>query len=160
MSESFYEFVTQWRFDAPVEAVWNEIEDVEAWSDWWRGILKVEKLKDGDAEGIGKIIRTTWKSALPYKLVFDSEVVRVEKLKLIEIRAFGELDGIGVWTLTTENESATRIRYDWKVRTNKFWMNFLAPVAKPFFKWNHDRIMNWGNEGLAKKLSCNSLESE
>lgn len=160
MRENFYEFVTFWRFDAPVEAVWNEIENVEAWSDWWRGVLKVEKLKDGDADGIGKIIRTTWKSFLPYKLIFDSEVVRFEKLKLVEARAFGQLDGIGIWTLTAENENTTRVRYDWKVKTTKAWMNFFAPVAKPFFKWNHDYIMNRGGKGLARKLGCRMLESK
>jgi hypothetical protein len=39
-------------------------------------------------------------------------------------------------------------------------MNFLAPIAKPFFRWNHNVIMNWGGEGLAKKLNCRLLESK
>ncbi len=153
-----YEFTTVWHFDAPIERVWNEIEHSENWSEWWRGVLKVEELKAGDADGIGKTLRTTWKSALPYKLIFDSEVVRIEKLKLIEIRAFGELEGTGIWTFTAESENTTSVRYDWKVRTTKSWMNFFAPVAKPFFKWNHDTIMNWGGAGLAKKLDCKLLE--
>ncbi len=155
-----YEFVTVWRFDAPLEKVWAQIKDSEKWSDWWKGVLKVEKLKDGDALGIGAVHRSTWKSALPYKLIFDSETVRVEELKLIEVRAFGELDGRGLWTLTSENDGATRVQYDWRVKTTKRWMNFLAPIAKPFFRWNHDRIMNRGGEGLAKKLGCKLLESK
>ena len=155
-----YQFVTVWRFDAPVERVWTPIKDSETWSDWWKGVLKVEKLKDGDARGIGAIHRSTWKSALPYKLIFDSETVRVEELKLIEVRAFGELEGAGIWTLTAENENTTRVEYDWRVKTTKRWMNFLAPVAKPFFRWNHDHVMNWGGEGLAKKLNCKLLEVE
>jgi hypothetical protein len=32
-------------------------------------------------------------------------------------------------------------------------MNLLAPIARPFFRWNHDTIMRWGAEGLAKKLN-------
>ncbi len=39
------------------------------------------------------IRRSTWKSKLPYKLEFDSEIVRIEPMKIIEARAFGELDG-------------------------------------------------------------------
>lgn len=152
-----YEFTTIWHFDAPIEKVWNEIENSENWSEWWRGVLRVEELKTGNNDGIGKTLRTTWKSALPYKLIFDSEVVRIERLKLIEIRAFGELEGTGLWTFTAENASKTLVRYDWCVHTTKSWMNFLAPVAKPFFKWNHDTIMNWGGAGLAKKLNCNLL---
>lgn len=155
----YYEFVTIWRFDAPIEKVWEHIKDSERWHEWWRGVLKVEQLKAGNADGLGKIVRSTWKSALPYKLEFDSEVIRLEHLKLIEARAFGELEGIGRWTLTAENENTTSVRYDWKVRTTKSWMNLLAPLAKPFFRWNHNVIMNWGGAGLAKKLDCNLLES-
>ena len=155
-----YQFVTVWRFDAPLEKVWARIKDSETWSDWWKGVLKVEKLKDGDARGVGAIHRSTWKSALPYKLVFDSETVRIEELKLIEIRAFGELDGVGVWTLIAEDTLQTSVQYDWRVKTTKRWMNLLAPVAKPFFRWNHDTIMNWGGAGLAKKLDCKLLESK
>ena len=151
---NYYEFVTVWRFDAPIEKVWELIKDSENWSDWWKGVIKVVELKDGDANGLGKVMRSTWRSALPYTLKFDSEVVRIEPMKIIEARAFGELEGIGLWTLTAENENETSVRYDWKVKTTKAWMNYLAPIAKPFFRWNHDTIMNWGGEGLAKRLNC------
>ena len=150
----YYEFVTIWRFDAPIEKVWDQIKDSENWSNWWKGVIKVVKLKDGDANGLGKVIRSTWRSALPYTLEFDSEVVRIGPLKIIEARAFGELEGVGLWTLTAEIESETSVRYDWKVKTTKGWMNYLAPIAKPFFRWNHDKIMNWGGKGLAKRLNC------
>ncbi|MBS1793096.1 MAG: SRPBCC family protein [Acidobacteria bacterium] len=154
-----YEFVTVWRFDAPLARVWEEIKNSETWSDWWKGVLRVEKLRDGDASGVGAVHRSTWRSALPYKLIFDSETVRVEEPHVIEVRAFGELDGQGIWTLTAEDENVTRVRYDWRVRTTKRWMNLLAPVAKPFFRWNHDTIMNWGGRGLARKLGCQLLEN-
>ena len=156
----YYEFVTIWRFDAPVEKVWEQVKDSERWSDWWRGVLKVEELKAGDHEGLGKIVRSTWKSKLPYTLEFDSEILRVEPMTTIEARAFGELEGTGLWTLTAEDANTTRVRYDWRVKTTKSWMNLIAPLARPFFKWNHDVIMNWGGEGLAKKLNCKLLESK
>jgi len=91
----YYEFTTVWRFDAPIERVWKEIKNSETWSEWWKGVLKVEELKSGETEGVGKIVRSIWKSALPYNLIFDSEIIRVEHLKLIEARAFGELEGAG-----------------------------------------------------------------
>lgn len=153
-----YEFVTIWRFDAPVEKIWTAISKSDEWSDWWKGVLRVEQLRGGDENGIGAVHRSTWKSALPYKLVFDSETVRVEEMKLIEIRAFGELEGSGIWSFVAETEKITRVRYDWRVRTTKSWMNFLAPLAKPFFQWNHDTIMEWGAEGLARKLGCRRLD--
>ena len=157
---NYYEFITIWRFDAPIEKVWEEIKSSETWSDWWKGVLKTEELKAGDAQGVGKIVRSTWKSKLPYELVFDSEVLRIEPMTTIESRAFGELDGNGLWTLTAEDSNTTHVRYDWRVKTTKPWMNLIAPLAKPFFRWNHNVIMNWGGAGLAKKLNCKLLESK
>jgi len=156
----YYEFVTVWRFDAPIKEVWETIKHSETWNEWWKGVLKVVELKPGDADGVGSIRRSTWKSKLPYTLEFDSEILRVEPMTTIEARAFGELEGTGLWTLTTEDENTTRVRYDWRVKTTKSWMNFIAPLAKPFFKWNHNVIMNWGGEGLAKKLNCRLLETK
>ena len=156
---SDYEFVTVWRFSAPLGKVWEEIKHSETWNEWWKGVLKVEELKPGDAEGVGKIVRSTWKSALPYKLIFDSEIVRIEPMKIIEARAFGELEGSGLWQFEPENENQTRVQYNWRVRTTKPWMNLVAPLAKPFFRWNHDVIMNWGGEGLAKRLNCELLNN-
>jgi uncharacterized protein YndB with AHSA1/START domain len=156
----YYEFVTFWRFDAPVEKVWDAIKHSESWNEWWKGVLKVVELKEGDADGVGSIRRSTWKSKLPYTLEFDSEILRVEPMTVIEARAFRELEGTGLWTLTAEDANTTLVRYDWKVKTTKSWMNFIAPLAKPFFKWNHNVIMNWGGEGLAKKLNCRLLESK
>jgi hypothetical protein len=47
--------------------------------------------------------------------------------------------------------------YDWNVRTTAAWMNLLGPAARPFFKWNHDVVMHWGGEGLAKLLGSRLL---
>lgn len=156
----YYEFVTVWRFDAPIEKVWEAIKHSESWNEWWKGVLKVVELKKGDEDGVGSIRRSTWKSQLPYTLEFDLEVLRIEPMTTIEARAFGELEGTGLWTLTAEDENTTRVRYDWRVKTTKSWMNFIAPLAKPFFKWNHNVIMNWGGQGLAKKLNCRLLETK
>jgi hypothetical protein len=148
-----YEFVTIWELNAPIEQVWEKIKHSESWSDWWKGVVRVVELKEGDADGLGSIRRSTWKSVLPYTLEFDSEVTRMEPMRLIEARAFGELDGNGLWQFEAMNETSTRVRYDWRVKTTKRWMNLLAPIARPFFKWNHNVIMRWGEEGLKKILA-------
>ena len=145
------EFVTMWRFQAPQLKVWELIFQSERWPNWWRGVEKVEKIKDGDSNHVGAIFRYTWKSKLPYRLTFDMETTRVVQPSVIEGRAFGELQGIGLWTITHKN-GITIARYDWKVETTKPWMNFLSPIARPFFSWNHDVVMGWGGEGLAKQL--------
>jgi hypothetical protein len=154
-----YEFVTIWRFKSPLAPVWEMIYHSDRWPSWWKGVENVVLVKEGDARNIGSIYRYTWKSKLPYRLTFDMELTRVEPMTLIEGTALGELSGQGLWQLSSDGEITTA-RYDWRVQTTKRWMNLLTPIARPFFKWNHDVVMRWGGEGLAKKLGVSLLEAE
>lgn len=143
-----YSFVTRWTLQAPLEKVWEAIYHSDRWPSWWKGVEKVELIRPAVGPGeVGSVRRFTWKSRLPYRLTFDMKVTRVEPMRLIESTAEGELSGTGRWTFETAG-SATLVRYDWNVRTTKPWMNLLAPIARPLFRWNHDVIMNWGLEGL------------
>ena len=146
-----YEFITIWKVHAPQQEVWDLILNSDRWPQWWRGVEKVEKLKDGATNNVGAVTRYTWKSKLPYRLVFDMETTRIEPISLIEGRAIGELQGNGSWSLSHDS-GLTTVRYDWNVETTKAWMNLLAPIARPFFSWNHDVVMGWGGSGLAQKL--------
>jgi hypothetical protein len=85
-------------------------------------------------------------------LVFDMRTTRIERHRVIQGVASGELEGTGVWTFSHAN-GITTVRYDWNVDTTKRWMNRLAPIARPFFQWNHDVVMTWGQQGLEKLLS-------
>jgi uncharacterized protein YndB with AHSA1/START domain len=151
-----YAFTTIWRIDAPVEKVWDLIYRSETWPEWWRGVERVEELRRGGENGIGSVRRYTWKSRLPYRLSFEMTTVRVEPLKMMEGKAHGELEGTGLWTFTTEG-AITVVRYDWNVHTTKPWMNLVAPLARPIFRWNHDVVMRWGGEGLARRLGARLL---
>jgi hypothetical protein len=84
------------------------------------------------------------------------QTTKVEPINLIEGRAIGELQGSGRWQFSNDGE-VTTARYDWKVETTKAWMNVMAPVARPLFRWNHEVVMGWGGEGLAKMLGVKLL---
>jgi hypothetical protein len=134
------------------EAIW----DSERWPSWWRGVESVVKLEDGDEEGVGSLGRYVWKSRLPYRLEFETRTTRVERPYLLEGEADGELAGTGVWRVF-EHDGVTAVVYDWNVRTTATWMNLFAPVARPFFAWNHNVVMRWGGEGLSKLLGARLL---
>jgi hypothetical protein len=93
---------------------------------------------------------------LPYGFSFDTRAVRIEPFKTLELEAFGDLQGKGLWTLTREGDQ-TLVQYDWQVQTNKLWMNLVAPVAATFFRWNHAAVMNDGADGLARLLNARVL---
>src|SRR2546421_8648408 len=153
-----YEFVTIWRFQSPLEPVWEMIYHSERWPQWWKGVERVVRVKEGDENDIGSIYRYTWKSKLPYRLTFEMQLTRVEPMKIIEGAALGELSGTGLWQLSSEGEITTA-RYDWRVETTKRWMNLLTPIARPLFKWNHNVVMGLGAEGLAERLGVKLIEN-
>lgn len=152
MSATQFVLVTDWHFQSPLPRVWELIERTEAWPAWWRAVKAVEKLKDGDAEGVGRVVRLSWATALPYSITFDVETLRVEPQHLIEGRAFGELDGMGLWTFNSEQKGGTHVRYEWRVEVTKPWMRRFAPLLRRAFEWNHHKVMCWGLEGARKAL--------
>ena len=147
-----YEFLTTWCVDAPVDAVFDVLNDSAGYPTWWKGVQRVVVLEPGDATSVGRLVRFAWRSVLPYSLEFDLRVTRVERPYLIEGRASGELEGVGVWRLYQGR--GTAIVYDWRVRTTKSWMNLLGPLARPAFSWNHDLVMRQGGHGLAAELGA------
>lgn len=153
-----YAFVTAWRLAAPREAVFEVLHASEGWPEWWRGLERVVKLEDGDADGRGSLGRYTWRSALGYRLEFDVRITRVERPHRLDGQAVGELSGSGSWRLY-EEDGETAIVFEWHVRTTRRWMNALAPVARPLFRWNHDWIMRQGARGLARRLGAELLSA-
>lgn len=148
-----YHFITRWQIKAPLPQVWNAIEDSLNWPNWWKGVVAVKELQQGDVQGVGGIRSYAWRSVLPYRLVFHMQLTELEKYKRIKGKASGELEGEGEW-LFEEHNGITHIQYHWTVSTHKPWMNHLAFLLKPAFNYNHDVVMRWGAQGLARKLQA------
>jgi hypothetical protein len=146
-----YRFVTTWCLAAPAERVYAAIDDAASWPAWWRGVRSAELVEEGGADGVGRLWRLVWRSRLPYDLAFDSRVVAADPPWRLEGRADGELVGTGRWRLA-EGGGVTSVVYEWDVSTTRAWMNRLAPLARPAFRWNHDVVMRAGGEGLARRL--------
>jgi uncharacterized protein YndB with AHSA1/START domain len=153
-----YAFVTAWRLAAPREAVFATLHDSERWPEWWRGLEGVVKLEDGDAEGRGSFGRYTWRSPVGYRLEFDMRITAVDRPHRLEGEAVGELAGLGTWRLY-EEEGETAVMFEWRVRTTRRWMNAIAPLARPVFRWNHDWVMRQGGRGLARRLGAELLSA-
>jgi hypothetical protein len=152
MSSTQFHLVTQWVMAAPPVSVWEALSKPEGWPTWWRAVERVELIEPGDASGLGAYRRFTWRTALPYTIVFNMRTTRIEPLSIIEGRADGELDGTGRWTLSPGG-TGTLVRYDWIVEMTRPWMRVLA-VLRPVFAWNHNKVMEWGREGLERRLGA------
>ena len=146
-----YSFLTTWALAAPIEDVWAAIHDTREWPSWWRGVRVAEQLEAGDGNGVGSVHRYVWRSRLPYDIEFEMRTVRVEAPHLLEGEADGNLRGTGRWRLW-EGAGATAVTYEWDVETTIPWMNAVAPLGRPVFRWSHDVVMRRGGEGLARRL--------
>jgi Polyketide cyclase / dehydrase and lipid transport len=144
-----YRFLTAWLLDCERQAVWDALEDVDTWPDWWRGVRCVRVLD-------GERYRIAWRSRIPYDLEFDFSVERIDAPREMHGTAEGQLAGTGHWRLF-EQHGVTAVTYEWNVRTTKTWMNVIGPLARPVFAYNHDVVMRWGGEGLARRLDCKLL---
>lgn len=154
-----YRFLTTWVLEADRERVWDAIYESERWTEWWRGVEVAERLAPGDEAGLGQIGRYIWRSRVPYPVEFEVVTTRVERPALLEGHASGGLEGVGRWRLFAEDRT-TAVLYEWNVATTKRWMNAIAPLARPLFKWNHDQVMRRGGEGLARRLSARLLVND
>lgn len=153
-----YRFRTSWQIAAPLAPVYAAIEDSLDWPQRWPGVVSVNQLHSGDAAGIGNVRRYCWRGRLPYRVVFDITLAAKQPGRRLEGHACGDVCGTGIW-LFAEAGDATAVQYDWLVSTSKAWMNLLAPLASPLFRWNHDWLMQRGGEALAHKLGTRLLAS-
>ena len=153
---SRYSFLTTWLVEAPRERAWEVLRDAPGWPEWWRGVVRVEELAAGDSWRVGSRYLVEWRSRVPYPLAFEFTVDRVDEPLLMEGKAEGDLSGRGRWRLLEES-GVTAVLYEWDVVTTRRWMNLVAPVARPLFEHNHDVVMRWGGEGLARRLGVRLL---
>jgi hypothetical protein len=146
-----YSFTTRWKTKAPIHEVWEAIRLSLDWPQWWKSFESVIELQPGDEMGIGSVRRYTLQSPTRYKLSFDLLLTDRIEHKLLKGRASGELAGTGTWTFE-EKDGMTYVQCLWNVSTTKSWMNTLAFLLKPAFKYNHRLVMKKGAKYLAQRL--------
>jgi len=147
-----FEYVTDWRFDAPIESVWDALADVESWPEWWTHVKEVRTLATGRADDLGAVRRIRWGSRLPYGFTLDVKTIEVEKHARLRGAATGDLAGTGLWELRRDG-SGTRLRYTWNLAVHTRWMRIAAPFMAPVFRWNHEGVMRDGMQGLERLLA-------
>jgi hypothetical protein len=140
-----------WWTPAVPERVWEALANYATWPTWWRGIQSVEVVRRGDDSGVGTVLRQQWRSWVPYTLVFDLVMLRIEGGRLLDGRASGDLEGACRWTLAPVN-GGTELRFEVDVRTGRWWMNLPIPFAPMVVRSSFETIMRWGREGLVQTL--------
>lgn len=152
MATNDYVFLTRWRVPGKVERAYDILIDIDGYTRWWPQVyLRVDRLGPGpDSAGPRADLRTRGK--LPYKLRWQAEVVEAHPPSGFTIRAQGDFDGRGIWSLMQDGEFVA-ITFDWRLRAEKPLLRDLSFLFKPLFRWNHRWAMARGEEGLARELA-------
>jgi Polyketide cyclase / dehydrase and lipid transport len=146
-----YHLTTRWTLEAPVGAVWTELNRPEAWPSWWKGMLAVHLLEQGDGNGTGAYRRITWRGVFLSRITFNQRTVRIQPRALIESVADGQLTGMGRWQLTRAG-SGTQVQHDWIVNVSLPGIPIVAGIAGLLFRWNHRSLMEAGRRGLESRV--------
>jgi uncharacterized protein YndB with AHSA1/START domain len=147
-----YDFETRWEVEATPEEVFSILEDATALPRWWPSVyLEVTEVDPGGADGVGRVTSFFTKGWLPYTLRWSARLIAATRPTRIEIEAFGDLEGRGVWELTTSGSTCV-ITYRWTVRAEKALLRTMSFALKPLFAANHEWAMARGLESLKLEL--------
>lgn len=141
------DLVSHWRLQAPVEPVWAALADPGGWSRWWPQVRQVRTLREGGADGVGRVCRITWTTRLPVHLEIEVEAIERVHHQRLRGRTRGPLDGEDLWLLRSEG-GVTHLTHVWRVHLVRPWMRWLAPLIR----WRHARVMRAGERGLQRQL--------
>jgi uncharacterized protein YndB with AHSA1/START domain len=150
----FYQFLTRWQFEVPIERVWAVITDVARYPEWWPGVKQAVLLAPDRSLRVGQAAEIAVRGSLPYTLRFRSEVVKFSAPQRLLVRATGDLTGEGEWNLT-DTDRGTQVTYRWEVRLSKPGFALLSrlPGVRPMFERNHERVMAEGYANLCRLLA-------
>jgi hypothetical protein len=144
-----YRFTDDWYVAADPAATADLVGRTRDWPSWWPSSLGVEPVPPRVA-GAPDAARYTFSTRLPYRMVFQADVVR-RAPTAVETVVVGRVRGAGRWEVTPV-PGGSRVHFDWSVDPQVAWMRAVAPLARPLFVWNHRAVMAEGAHALADRL--------
>jgi uncharacterized protein YndB with AHSA1/START domain len=142
-----YHFVTDWRFQAPLQKVWSVVLDIEHYPGWWKNFRRVT-ITHGDGRSVGSVIECEVRGSLPYSLKYELEVKEADEYRHILLRSTGDLVGTGRWEFSEVEPSTVKAVYYWDVATTNPILNVAARLAKSALARNHEQVMANGYAAL------------
>ena len=148
-----YHFVTRWRVRGTAQEVYALVSHPLDYPRWWPSVyLNAVQIAPPDEHGLGRRMKFLTKGWLPYTLQWESQAIESDAPNRLVIRATGDFNGRGIWSITQDGEFA-KIEFDWQLTADKPLLRQLSFLLKPVFSANHVWAMTRGQESLNLELT-------
>lgn len=148
-----FHIVSHWRVEAKISEVADVLSEPQRFPNWWGDVyLGVKTIAKGDKNHIGQTVAVYSRGWLPYRLNWQGTLTQNNMPHSWAIKATGDLDGEGVWTLV-QNGPIAEITYDWRVRSDRLLFRALAPLFRKLMISNHHWAMAKGETGLKAEIT-------
>lgn len=137
-----FRFEREWDVAASPEVVRDVLLDLERYPEWWPQVRAVAKIDDDTA-------RVLCRSTLPYvlDLVLHADQRGAEVLRT---SISGDLSGWSEFRVRPSGSGA-HVAYAQEVVVAHRTLSLASRLLRPLLRWNHDRMMDGCEAGLADR---------
>lgn len=146
---SNYEFHSRWQVVRGREALWDELEALLASDDpmaWW------ESVEVTNYDGHKLAVRAA--SRFGYRLAFQLTHLELTRPTHLTFDSEGDLRGSGKVTFVGREGSSSYMDIEWRVATDRRWMQWTGWLLRPVFVAGHHLIMRQGEKNLNSWLEA------
>ena len=136
-----FHFDRTFRFDAPTDAVWRELADIQGYPRWLPCIRQIE----GELVA-GSSAKVLIQAPLPYRLRLGMRVRELEPCARLDVDVTGDLEGPGRLTIRSEPDGSCSVNLAWEVEVRERLLRQARRFGRPIVMWAHDRIVASGLE--------------
>lgn len=152
-----YRLTSTWHLPAAPGKVWDAVEQVADWPNWWPGMAATTVVRPPGPDGLGERIHVVVRSPLGYRLAFGVEILEAAPPRHARARVVGDLVGEGSWAVEGEGSGCVAtIR--WHVAPARGLLRLLGPAITVPATWAHARVMHAGKRGLVTHLTPSDIQ--
>ncbi|MCW2769133.1 MAG: hypothetical protein JWR27_566 [Aeromicrobium sp.] len=143
-----YTFLSRWTMASNRDDLWDALEALLATDDpmvWWPSVQVTAY--DGNT------MRLRAASGLGYAVTFTLSELDVARPDQMTFVATGDLRGSGVVTFVDLGTGRSAMDIDWRVATDRRWMQRTGWLLRPVFTLGHHLVMRRGERHFARWLA-------
>jgi hypothetical protein len=151
-----FESVKVFSLRTPACRVHEAVTRPETWLAGSGLLRELRLVRESGPDGLGARHRAVLGVSPGCAITWELETVRSVPGHLVEWRAHGDIEGLGLWELH-EQQGVTRVANTWRVRPTQAWMGLISPLTRGLVAHQYDLVMQEGVRALATHLDVEAV---